>query len=161
MNTPGRARTGVALTFALLAGACGGSGEPEWCQPAGEGFVELVAVIETFVAIATDAAVAGLGSEEEFAAFMGDRVDPAVDQLESASVKMAEAAEQAGDDDVARELSDLSVGLESAAAELREDPAAALASTELNSVLSSASIQLKERCGETLADLSAIPDEAS
>ncbi len=147
----------VAVIGGLVAAACGGAAdEAEFCRPAGEGIIDLTEVVSVFGTIAADAAQAGLSSEEEFAAFMVEQVPPAIEGLESAEVKFAEAAEAAEGDEVADDLAALSGALQVSADELRADPAAALGSSDLNSLLASTSNQLQDRCGETLADLATV-----
>ena len=147
----------VAVIGGLVAAACGGSGdEAAFCRPAGEGIIDLTEVVSVFGAIATDAAQAGLSSEEEFAAFMVEQIPPAIEGLESAEANFTEAAEAAEGDEVADDLAALAGALQVSAEELSADPAAALGSADLNSLLASTSNQLQERCGETLADLATV-----
>ena len=154
--TSRRLLTAVAAVLGLVAPACGESDDEAFCRPAGEGIIDLTEVVGVFGTIAADAAQAGLTSEEEFAAFMLEQVPPAIDGLESAEANFAEAAEAAEGDEVAGDLAALSGALEAGAEELRNDPAAALGSGDLNSLLASTSNQLQERCGEMLADLATV-----
>ncbi len=151
--------TAVAVAVGLAVAACGGSDDEAFCRPAGEGIVDLTEVVGVFGAIAADAAQAGLGSEEEFTEFMVEQVPPAIDGLESAEANFARAAEAAEGDEVADDLAALSGALEASAEELRADPAAALGSGDLNTLLASTSNQLQERCGETLADLATVEED--
>lgn len=146
----------VAVVGGLVAAACGGSDDEAFCRPAGEGIIDLTEVVGVFGVIATDAAQAGLTSEEEFAEFMVEQIPPAIERLQSAGDHFAEAAEAAEGDEVAADLSALSGALAVSAEELRADPAAALGSSDLNALLASTSNQLQERCGETLADLATV-----
>ena len=154
--TPSRLAVAVAVVGGLAAAACGGSDEAAFCRPAGEGMVDLTEVVEVFGAIASDAAQAGLASEEEFAAFMVGQIPPAIERLESAEANFAEAADAADGDEVADDLAALSGALGTSGDELRVDPAAVLGSSDLNALLASTSNQLQERCGETLADLATV-----
>ena len=147
------------LSAGLVAAACGGSDEPAFCLPAGEGIIDLTEVVAVFGTIAADAAQAGLSSEEEFAEFMVEQIPTAVERLESAEDEFAEAAELAKGDELQADLAALSDELAVSAEELRVDPAAALGSSDLNALLASTSNQLQERCGETLAELAAVEDD--
>jgi hypothetical protein len=151
--------TAALLSVVLVCSACGGSDEPAFCRPAGEGIIDLTEVVGVFGSIATDAAQAGLGSEEEFAAFMVEQIPPAVERLESAEANFADAAEAADGDELADDLAALSEVLAVSAEELSVDPAAALGSSDLNALLASTSNQLQERCGETLADLATVEED--
>jgi hypothetical protein len=152
-----RLATAAAVIAGLVAAGCGGgSDEPAFCRPSGEGIIDLTEVVGVFGSIADDAARAGLASEDEFAAFMIGQIPPAIEGLESAEANFAEAAEAAEGDDIADDLAALSEALAASADELRTDPAAALGSSDLNSLLASTSNQLQERCGETLAELATV-----
>lgn len=148
-----RGRVVAVAAAALVASACGGSDEPAFCRPAGEGIIDLTEVVGVFGTIALDASQAGLGSDEEFAEFMVDRVPEAVEGLEAAEADFAEAATQAEGDELEADLDALAEALAVSAEELRVDPSAALGSGDLNDLLASTLNPLQERCGETLADL--------
>ena len=154
-----RGAVAALLSAGLVATACGGSEEPAFCLPAGEGVIDLTEVVAVFGSIAADASQAGLGSEEEFAEFMVDQIPPAIERLESAEDQFAEAAALADGDELQGDLAALSAELAVSAEELRVDPAAALGSSDLNDILASTSNQLQERCGETLAELAAVEDD--